>query len=802
MAKLKTKKAAGSARAGGETKSPAAAKKGRAAKTRTKVAARGKKVTPAPEPAPTGIEIPQREDLISGQIKPQTTFASGPRKDQLSKEHGPRLSNHKVRSEWFRNRASWPVREAPTRVLVRERDWSRKALQHSPGTARWESVGPTNIGGRITSLVCHPRSPERLWAGAAGGGVWYSPDAGQSWQPQWHDQDILNVGALAIDQEDPRIIYCGTGEANLSADSYPGVGIYRSSDEGQTWYLHASAEKARIPQRIGVIAIDPFDPSHIRIGGVGFAEMGGGADDVGGMYFSLDAGVTWRRERFISDKNYWCHSIVFHPAERGVIYATFTAQGVRSGIYQTTDRGKNWRQLLKGLPSPERIGRTSLAISPSDPDVLYAFAADEESAHADQLLGVFRSSNGGKKWVDVAGGALAKERQISYNNTLAVHPENPNHVVCGGVNLHLSTDGGKTWAKATRWNSNRGDSNYAHADHHCLLMPAAAAGRIYDANDGGLDISEDGGRAWINRSNGLAVTMYYDLDVGQSDERVFGGGAQDNGTLITNSGGSNDHYELLGGDGGWMVIDPADAGHLFASHQNFGIYRFRGGEFESVSPPADVDESNFVWMCYLALDPNDSRTLFTGSYRVWRTRDDAANWKPVSPALDKSPITAIEIARADSKRVYVGTLNGKFFRSLDGGDTWSSNMSSTTLPGYSITRLATHPRDAQTVFATVANFGHSHLYRSKDGGANWEDIDRGRLPDVPHSSLVIPSDSPETIYVCNDIGVFVSPDSGETWMNLTRNLPSVMVVDLAYHQKEGTLTAATYGRSLWRIRIK
>ncbi|HEV2706283.1 MAG TPA: hypothetical protein VGV59_10190 [Pyrinomonadaceae bacterium] len=800
MSKLKKKKDTKATRAAGQPKK-SAAQTGRTTKTRGKSETRAKRLTATDAPPPTEIEKPPQEGLIAGQIKPVSTFAIGPRKDQLEKSLSPRLSNHKARSGWFQNRASWPVREAPTRVLVRERDWSRKTLPEAPGTAQWESIGPTNIGGRITSLVCHPKYPERVWAGAAGGGVWYSPDAGQSWQPQWHTQDILNVGSLAIDPEDPRIIYCGTGEANLSADSYPGVGIYRTIDGGQTWYLRASAEKTRIPQRIGVIAIDPFNPKHIRIGGVGYAEIGGGADDVGGMYFSLDAGITWTRERFISEKNYWCHSIVFHPTKKGVIYATFTAQGARNGIYQTTNGGRTWKQLLKGLPASERIGRTSLAISPSNPNVLYAFAADEARASADQLLGVFRTTNGGAAWRDVAGAHFARERQISYNNTIVVHPENPNHVICGGVNLHLSTDGGKTWEKATKWNTERGAANYAHADHHYLLMPPAS-GRLYDANDGGLDISEDGGRNWINRSNGLAITMYYDLDVAQSDERVFGGGAQDNGTLITTSGSSNDHYELLGGDGGWIVIDPQDAGHLFASHQNMGIYRFRAGEFFPVSPPVDEDERNFVWMCYIAMDPTNARTLFTGSYRVWRTRDDGDNWAAVSPALDTSPISAIEIARADARRIYVGTLNGKFFRSLDGGETWSSNLASTTLPGYSITRLATHPKNAATVFATVANFGHSHLYRSRDGGTNWEDIDKGRLPDVPHHSMVIPPDAPETIYVCNDIGVFVSHDAGENWMSLTRNLPSVMVVDLAYQQAEGTLSAATYGRSLWRLRLK
>ena len=690
------------------------------------------------------------------------------------------------------------MREASVARVVIERDVAYKRLTAATGPSQWESIGPTNIGGRLTCAVCDPAHPDRLWVGAAGGGVWFSPDAGRTWRSLWHDQDVLNVGALAIDPSDADVLYCGTGEANLSADSYGGVGLYRTVDGGTTWQLHAPAAKTGLPRRIGVIAIDPFDSRHLLVGGVGFFEVAA-EKDFGGLYASNDGGVTWKRHAFGISGNYWCHAIRFHPTQRGVVFATVTTRGAKSGIYRSPDGGVEWTHLKKGLPPTERMGRTGLAISPSNPDVMYAICADALSQSADSMLGVFRTATGGQRWSNVTRGQLKTESQMSYGNTIVMHPENPNHVICGGVDLHVSKNGGRTWTRATKWDARRGTSRYAHADHHGLLMPAGAPGRIYDPNDGGLDVSEDGGVTWKNRSNGLAVTMYYDADVAQSDPRAFGGGAQDNGTLITTSGRADDHFEILGGDGGWIVFDRRDASRLFASYYNLSIFRFRNNRSANVSPPATRDERDSVWMAFIAADPVDPDVVFTGSSRVWRSRNDGTSWQAVSATLDGSPISAIEISLADHHRVYIGTENGGFFRSLDGGTTWSANLAG-PLPGHIVTRIAASPTQAARVFATVGNFNHAHVFRSDDGGSTWIDTDRGQLPDVPHHAIAIPEDAADTIYVCNDAGVFVSTNGGATWKNLSRNLPHVMVVDLVYHEPTQTLYAATYGRSLFKLK--
>lgn len=722
----------------------------------------------------------------------------GPRKKRKPGPPQPRLSNHKVRSIWFQARDAWPFREAPVHSLVSERQRAKRELKQA--SARWEVAGPTNIGGRMTSIVGHPDNADVIWAGSAGGGVWVSRDAGKTWTSQWHSQNVLNIGSLAIDPSNPDRIYCATGEANLSSDSYPGVGLYQTEDAGKTWRLLADTEETGIPTRIGVIAIDPFNPKHLRIGGVGSDETSPRNDDFGGMYVSEDSGVSWRRETFISPENYWCHAIVFHPRKRGIIFSTFTEKGAQSGIWRSTNGGRTWKQLREGLPETALFGRTSLAISPSNPAIIYAFATDESSERRDLLLGIFRSEDGGDTWRSISGAHFRNENQISYGNAIVVHPRKPNHVICGGVDLHLTTNAGKTWVRATQWDANRGSSHYAHADHHALLMPAKAPGRVYSMNDGGMDVSEDAGETWSNRSHGLAVTMYYDMDIAQSDGQNYGGGAQDNGSLVTTDGGSDDHFEILGGDGGWLVYDPADARHLYASYYNMGIFRFRGGRSRDVSP--HVPESGNIWMCYILLDPSNSKSVYAGSTRLWRTRNDGLRWHPISPHFDGSAITAIELAPADPRRIYVGTENGGIYRSTNRGETWSHDISGATLPGKMITRLdTTGDLGPDVVFVTVAGFGHSHVFRSDDGGLHWIDVDRGQLPNVPHSAVLIKPDDSRTVYVGNDAGVYVSHDGAKTWSDMSANLPNVMVVDVVYHIKEKTLSAATYGRSLWRTKV-
>ena len=700
------------------------------------------------------------------------------------------VGTHKARARWFQARESWPVREAPVASLIKERTRAEFRMREAARAGNWKEAGPTNIGGRTTSVIAHPANADNVIVGAAGGGVWTSIDGGKSWVSRWHKQPSLNIGSLALAPLNPDTVFCGTGEANLSTDSHPGVGIFRSLDFGLTWQMLAAADANGLPRRIGAIAVDPNDSSRILIGGVNHVD-----GTPTGMFASVDSGVSWARVPIIGSP-YRCHGISFHPARVGWVFATIDNAGAQSGIWRSKNHGSTWTRLSNGLPAGPSFSRASLAIAPFAPDTIYSLI----SARNSSVLGVFKSTDAGDSWTNVAGTHFRGERQMSYNNTIAVHPTNPDHVVCGGVDIHRTTDGGTTWKAVTDWRADRGAGNYAHADQHCMIMPASRAGLIYAVNDGGLDVSSNGGQIWENRSAGLATNMFYDLEVARSEPKFYGGGAQDNGTVVTFDATPGGFEEIMGGDGGWLVIDPVNPfQHLYTNVQFMRLFRFRNQRWDQVSPPED--DANKPWMAFTVMDPVNSNTVYAGSNAVWKTTNDGGNWQRVSPRFDGSPITALEVCHADSKRIYVGTENGNIFKSVDAGANWSQNLSNTTIPGFTITRIKASPDDADRVFVTVANFGATHVFRSDDAGVNWTDVDNGALPDVPHHAIAISESQPDTLFVANDVGVFVSANAGSAWRNLTGNLPNVPVIDLVHHDATNTLLAATYGRSIWKIEL-
>jgi photosystem II stability/assembly factor-like uncharacterized protein len=791
-------------------------------------------------------------------------------------------STHKARSVWFEQAAAFPMRDAdPTQV-------ERRMFQDpSAPPQQWEAVGPVNFAGRVTSLAIHPKSG-MLFAGSAAGGVWRSRDLGKTWlQPsnvlrppigntdpryaQIKGWPTNNIGALAIDPHNPDHILAATGEANGSADSYPGCGIFHSLDSGETWQPLAFTEDTGLPRRIGVLAVDPTNPLHIVAGGITHVES-----EAAGIFFSLDGGLTWGVENFIN-KPYYCHAVVF--SHDGRMLVAIDARGTANGLWSSLSPAgvaalnavSAWTQLgldvdpatgsgsgqdKPTLPDGIRFGRTSLAVAPSQPKTIYAFAGNRRGG----VLGLFRTDDGGRKWRNLAGKHFADEQQTSYTSCIAVHPEDPDFVVAGGLDVHVSADGGKTWRHATSDSAPPGSPNAVHGDHHALLV--LKDGTIVTACDGGVYVSANRGRSWTARTLGMQTTMFYAMDVAPTNPNSMGGGCQDSGTLVRDDRDKPGHFRnVIGGDGAWLVYDPEEAENIFGGYHEAHIYRHLKGHKDawvSVNPPIKEVERKRRAIAVMAIDPvrrkgRRDKYVYLGTDRLWRTTNWGESWKPVSAVFDGSPVSAIAIAPDDPDFLLVGTTRGGIYRSTDGAKTWSENFAGAEIPMRLISAIAIfsepgRPRTQAQItlsihsLCTVAGTGlgavpipklfrprhgderidqaYSHVFGCLGHGEDgWKDADGGRLPDMAYQCCAFESNPPHRVFIGGDFGVFMGSPAGFQnleqnalnvctavadsfqWTNITGNLPNVIVSDLVYHHANTWLYASTYGRGIWRLKM-
>jgi photosystem II stability/assembly factor-like uncharacterized protein len=694
-----------------------------------------------------------------------------------------------------------------------------------------------------------PGDPTRLYAGAAAGGVWTSANEGQLWEPRWPRFVTQNIGALAINPQDANGLICATGEGNLSSDSYPGGGVFHTTDAGFTWNATftapgggplSEAARALMPRRIGTVAfgfeVQSPGKSRIALGAVSDSETIPAA-----LYLdSGDAGLL--PVTFWGDRNYNCYSVLFHPVLKDRIYTAIQPGGTLNGIWRSDDFGQSWIRLQHGLPPPEICQRISLAMAPSDPNVIYALVS-KTVVHT--VLGVFKSKDAGETWHEIGGTHFADETQLSYNNCIAVHPKNPDFVLCGATEVHLSINGGRAWTQITTGDPGRGSkppANYVHNDHHALLINPD--GWIYSGNDGGVAVSQDSGKTWHPRAEGMVTAMFYAADVAQSNSKVFGGGTQDNGTLIAGvlPGAADDSFEyahVLDGDGGWLQFDPSGEQNVFASTSDFSVFHHKHGEpwvkgdnqlagWPEVSIPAKdllAGEAGQRSIFVMAIEPGAARSprnLYLGTSRLWRTSDDGRHWEPLSEIFDATSISAIACSPLDHRQLFLGTTAGGLYRTRDACRTWSANLSGPAIPPRLITRIAFHPVERATIVITVASTGlpgaslaraqpqtpYGHVFRSADGGDTWIAIDNGELPDVVYNALAFETQPPYRIFVGGDAGVWVTTkpaglnqawaDCG--WASFAGNMPNVVISDLNFHHDDRILTAATYGRGIWRYK--
>jgi photosystem II stability/assembly factor-like uncharacterized protein len=686
---------------------------------------------------------------------------------------------------------------------------------------KYRLIGPA-AGGRVSRVAGVPGDPTTYYAATASGGVWKSVDGGTTWKPVFDDQPISSIGSIAVAPSDPNIVYVGSGEANIRGNVAAGNGIYKSTDAGKTW-THVWIQEGQI----GKMIVHPANPD------VAFAAVLGhafGPNAERGVYRTMDGGKTWRQV-LKKDDNTGASDVEMDPSNPSILFAgfwqtrrtpwTLESGGPGSSLYMSRDGGDTWVQLT-GHGLPEGIwGKTGIAVAPSDGRRIYALIEAEKG-------GLFRSDDGGSTW-ELANPSRALRQRAWYYSTMAVNPANREEVWFPQVPMLRSIDGGKTLQYM---------KGLHHGDHHDAWIDPKNPKRLIVGNDGGVDISTNGGETWF--APPLPISQFYHVSVDTRTPYHVAGAMQDLGTAQGPSaslhGGIalSDWHDVGGGEAGHVVSSAADPNIVYAG-EYLGIitrYDHRTGESRNVSawpenPSGHGGEDmkyRFQWTAPIAASPHDPNVIYHGAQVIFRTRDGGQTWEPISPDLtrnDKSkqkwsggPITGdntgVEtydtvFAIAESPRqagvIWAGSDDGLVHVTRDGGRNWTNATAKMPgLPEWStISIIEPSPFDAATAYVVAdahrLDNMHPYLYKTTDFGATWTRLD-GRLPpDVYLHSVRVDPAKRGQLYVGTERGVMFSTDDGATWRDLKLNLPTVAVHDLIV--KDNNLVVGTHGRSIW-----
>jgi hypothetical protein len=693
----------------------------------------------------------------------------------------------------LRARAVLETREA---ILAQR---ARRALGTEAQQNFWVPKGPSpstfggwtfgNVSGRVSSLAKDPAAGT-LWVGTASGGVWRSDSDGLSWTSVFDTAGTMTIGTVAIDPNDPDVVWVGTGENNQGCEAYFGIGLLRSGDGGLTWEARNGSGASNTLQDLSSFAnvvVDPRNSSRIVTGGR-IRGCTSGTEGSGGIYTSDDAGLTWT-QRLSSTP-------VYEIAQDPTVRDTFWAATDR-GIYKSTDNAATWvLQTASGLPNGA-TGRTELAIAPSASNTVYALFGSPNA--------LWRTTDGGATWAQRASGTNACDGQCWYNMVLRVHRTNPDIVVRGTIRIWRSSDGGVNW---TDLSNGWGSSQKVHQDMHVLVMDESDPSAFYAGGDGGLWKTTDLGATFANRNGNLNITQFYAVGVDATNPDVICGGAQDNSSLARTA---TDLWDLqaVTGDGFVCHVNPFEpnvayitsypsGGYPSVSRSTTGVLGSYSGITGSGSGIIGGDRIN--WVTPYLLDPLRPERLFLGTHRVYRSDNRGTSWTQVGPTDltgGAGSLLALEINRIHDDVLYSGSESGRVWRSADAGLTWTDL--SAGLPGRAVTDVGADPGDPGRALATVGGFNGPHLYEWRSG-IGWTAVGSG-LPNVPANTVVLLTS--EDVLVGTDTGVFRSADGGATFVPYMNGLPEGLVVtDLDYSPTQSLVTAGTYGRGAWQVAVE
>lgn len=652
----------------------------------------------------------------------------------------------------------------------------------------WSSIGPYNISGRTRSIAILPGDAQTAYIGAAAGGVWKTTNAGTTWSTTTDTLSSLAANALAIDRNNPHIVYLGTGENTINVDAYRGTGMFKSTDAGRTW------------KNIGLANVTQISKIYVnrQNSQVVYVAAGNG----GGFWRSEDAGATWKQTL----PGVTLYDMAVDPANGNQVYV-----GTTNSVRRSTDGGKTWTGALPGITSSSGI-RVSVGLAASQPSRLYALIARNGGAGGTHIAEAYASTDGGSSWqLKQTFDQFFFNQQGWYDNCIAVDPFDPNNVLVGGIDVYRSVNGGTSWTNVTRSYTD----GTTHPDQHVLVYDESTPSVVYLGNDGGVYTSIDGGGTWQKASLSLPTSQFYAMDVDQTRSYRVYGGTQDNGSH--GSQGTNDYPQnwqrVLNGDGFYVVVDQGDPNVIYAENFNgTPMYRIDANNpgnririDASISPNANTGDVG-AWVTPIASSPVDKK-LYTGRSNLWFSTNRGSTWDTAYKASGSSvKIVSIGLSPFDAKKIAISRTNGEVLFTLDGGNVWTKSKG---LPSTVVADVEYCPVVPNRLYATISGTSGGRVYRSDDNGANFTSITGpsgssgtpGRLPAISTNAIAIDPRDSSHLFVGTDIGVFMSLDGGQFWFPFDDGLALSPVVDLKIHKTTHTLIAATHGRSMFRVNI-
>ena len=688
------------------------------------------------------------------------------------------------------------------------------------------NVGPAAMSGRITAIDAVHENPNIIYAGSASGGLWKSTSGGITWTPIFDEEKDHSIGAISIYQKNPNIIWVGTGEGNPRNSLNLGGGVYRSLDAGKTWQL-MGLEKTKAIHRIFV---HPDDPNTVFVGAIGSPW---GEHEERGVFKTTDGGKTWKKILYVDTKT-GVGEMIMDPNNPNKLFVNmwehrrypwfFKSGGPASGLYMTIDGGETWKKLddKNGLPKGD-LGRMGLAISKANSNKVYALVESSKNA-------LYVSEDGGDNFRMVNDKPEIGDRPFYYFEIYA-DPKNADRIYTLYSRVGISEDGGRSFRQVLTYEG-------VHPDHHAWYINPNDPNLMIDGNDGGLNITRDGGKTWYFAEN-IPVGQWYHINVDNEVPYNIYGGLQDNGSWVgpayvwRRDGIRNTYWqELMFGDGFDVVPDPSNSRYGYAMSQGGNVARYdKVTGHKRTIRPTHPDKDVFLrfnWNAAIAQDPHDPATIYYGSQFLHKSTDRGETWEIISPDLttndpqkqkqqetggltfditgaeNHTTILAIAPSPVDRNVIWVGTDDGNVQVTRDGGKTWTNtSLKLTGLPKNSwIPQIQASRYDAGEAWIVANNYRNNdftaYAYRTKNYGSTYERIaDDSKVYGYTLSILQDPTE-PNLVFLGTEFGLYVSFDNAKTWNQWRHGYPrAVSTYDMAIQEREADLVIGTFGRSIY-----